>query len=423
MAEAKTRQKARLSSLLGAVDGSRDYLVGLLSRMVAVPTINPPGQNYGKFCELMGDELSAVGVNDIQPVTVPKERLTAQLPQYAEHERTNLIAHFRQGDYPTLHLNCHIDVVPPTSGWSRDPFNAEIEGDKLYGRGSADMKGIGAAMVTAVRSLISLPEKPRVNLALSFTADEETGGELGAGFLAERGMILGDFAIVEGLDGDYLTVANKGVIWAGLSFRGKPAHASIPHRGKNAFLAGMDCARRLKSLFGKLRAERTAYSTQEARQTYTTINIGGVAEGGSKVNTVPDHFSFTVDVRTIPEMSKEKVLDTLSEAISGAEKANPGVKGRMEIIQDAEAVLGDEGGRWLPLLDRAYRLATGRKPKHCLAPFYTDMRHIVGGAGVPALGLGCEVGGVHGDDEWVSISGLVDIAKVVAVVAELMAEG
>jgi succinyl-diaminopimelate desuccinylase len=422
MTKEKIERPGQLENLLSAVGKSRSYLIGLLSKMVAIPTVNPPGQNYRKFCEFMGEELHGIGISDVELVSVPRERLTKSLPEYANYERVSLVAHYRQGDYPTLHLNGHFDVVPPTSGWTRDPFAPEQVGDKLYGRGAGDMKGLGAAMVTVARAIINQTERPKVNIAFSFVGDEETGGELGAGYLAEQNKVVGDLALVEGIDGDCLTIANRGVIWVKLHFIGKPGHTTEPHKGKNAFLAAADCAMLLKNRAKRLlRAKRTAYPIKHPREAYSTINIGGAAGGGSKINTISDRFSFTVDIRHIPEMEKDEVLAIITEVLARTEARNKEVKTRMELMQVNPATIGDKEGYWIPLVDEAYHLALGRKTKHFLAPFYTDMRHLVAG-GVPTLGIGSKVGGVHSDDEWVSIRGLVNIAKVMATVAWLLGE-
>jgi acetylornithine deacetylase/succinyl-diaminopimelate desuccinylase-like protein len=207
-----------------------------------------------------------------------------------------------------------------------------------------------------------------------------------------------------------------------LDFMGKSGHTIETHKGKNAFLAAADCALLLKNRARRLlRAKRTAYPIKHPREAYSTMNIGGVAGGGSKINTISDHFSFTVDMRHIPEMEKDEVLAIITEVLTKIEERNKGVKTRLEVIQINPSTIGDKEGYWIPLVDKAYHLALGRKTKHFLAPFYTDMRHLVAG-GVPTLGIGSKVGGVHSDDEWVSIRGLVNIAKVMATVAWLLGE-
>ena len=105
-----------------------------------------------------------------------------------KYPRFNLVAR-HEGTYsgPCIHFNSHIDVVDTGHGWTRDPFGGSIEGDKIFGRGSCDMKGGLASSIVAAEVFISIFPKYYGAIEISATADEETGGYGGVAWLAEKG--------------------------------------------------------------------------------------------------------------------------------------------------------------------------------------------------------------------------------------------
>src|SRR5690606_1509616 len=105
-------------------------------------------------------------------------------------------------------------------------------GGKLYGRGSADMKSALAASILAVEALRATGTTPTANVELSFTADEETGGQLGAGWLVKNKIVRPDWAVVcEGGSRDKVGVGHKGVLWLEFHLQGVAAHGSAPEKG------------------------------------------------------------------------------------------------------------------------------------------------------------------------------------------------
>ena len=118
--------------------------------------------------------------------------------------------------------------------WSRDAFAAEIDGDRLYGRGTSDMKGGTAAIVVAAERVAALGEGA-AGLELVLCAGEETGCE-GALALAQASGALGQAGavLVAEPTTNHPCVAHKGVVWADAVARGKTAHGSMPHLGENA---------------------------------------------------------------------------------------------------------------------------------------------------------------------------------------------
>ena len=179
-------------------------LTGLLHRLVRLPTVNPPGEHYDAITSLLAAELRATGLAT-QRFTIPRAQLRRHLPpdQHA-FPRYNVLGKLRApGAKKTVHFNAHYDVVPVSGQWQHGgPFSGKVAGGWIYGRGTSDMKGSHASLLMALRALRATGTAPRMNVEVSFTADEETDSFLGTGWLVEHAPIRPDYAIVmEGGEG------------------------------------------------------------------------------------------------------------------------------------------------------------------------------------------------------------------------------
>ncbi|MGQ9706500.1 MAG: ArgE/DapE family deacylase [bacterium] len=398
-----------LGEVKGKVNDYKNYLISVLDEIVSIPTVNPPGDNYYKLSSILDERLKQIGLSTMLILAPPEfcGLKDETLPRYSVMGERIIEGR------PLLHLNGHIDVVPPTSGWTRDPFKMVIDGDRIYGRGCADMKGTIASMLTAIRVISDM--EIDVGIQVSFTCDEETGGEAGAGFLAREGYIKGDLGIVEGVHGPVITVANKGLIWHEVSVIGKASHGSRPYLGLNAFKGGVRVAEALFSLEDEMRDRKTDMDVYDERHSHITMNIGGIISGGTKPNTLCDRFTFTIDTRVIPEFSSDDVDKRVQEMVKGALKGED-YNYEIKKLADMESVVGLSDSSLKSKVGSAFSEIMGVEPKFCLAPFFSDMRHLVS-AGIMTIGIGCECDGIHGDDEWVSLNGLLKMSEVIVNIA------
>jgi hypothetical protein len=136
----------------------------------------------------------------------------------------------------TIHFNAHYDVVPVSGTWRHgDPFSGAVEKGVIYGRGTADMKGSIASLLTALDALRATRIRPRMNVEVSFTADEETDSFLGARWVVDEAPIRPDYAIVmEGAEGNQVCCGHNGTLWLEVTVHGRAAHGSTPQEGVNA---------------------------------------------------------------------------------------------------------------------------------------------------------------------------------------------
>ena len=156
----------------------------------------------------------------------------------------NLVAEIGDADGPVLLLNGHVDTVPVAPGWTRDPFGAEIEGDRLFGLGANDNKASVAGLACAVADLADRPPPGRIVFAA--TCDEETGGE-GLEWLRPRLPAIDQAVITEPTD-FRVAIAQRGLVRLTARAVGKSAHASRPWEGENAIALAVEDVRRLLAI-------------------------------------------------------------------------------------------------------------------------------------------------------------------------------
>jgi acetylornithine deacetylase/succinyl-diaminopimelate desuccinylase-like protein len=319
-----------------------DDAVGLLSALIQLDTVNPPG-NEAPAQELLAETLTDAGFEC--------ELLAA------EPGRPNLLARLRgDAEGPTLCLLGHTDtVVADPADWSFDPWVGDVAGGEVRGRGAQDMKGQVAAEVAAAASLGREGWRPaRGELLIAAVADEETGGHLGARWLCSehREKVRSDFVINEGggtafeIDGRRhypLCVGEKGVFRFKVRTHGRAGHASIPGMGENALLKLVPLLARLaeqppieptpegveflatligehldeagpEELVGALERLRERNPTVAAwlaepmlRVTLTPTKI----EASKKANVIPARAEVLVDCRVPPGLGEDDVRDRL----------------------------------------------------------------------------------------------------------------
>ncbi|GHG87401.1 M20/M25/M40 family metallo-hydrolase [Streptomyces lanatus] len=160
--------------------------------------------------------------------------------------RTNVVARI-EGTDPSaeaLLVHGHLDVVPAQAGdWSVHPFSGEIRDGVVWGRGAVDMKNMDAMILAVVRAWAREGVRPRRDVVIAFTADEEASAEDGSGFLADRHAALfegctegigesGAFTVHDGSGRQLypLAAGERGTGWVKLTARGRAAHGSRPNR-------------------------------------------------------------------------------------------------------------------------------------------------------------------------------------------------
>jgi succinyl-diaminopimelate desuccinylase len=256
-------------------------------------SINPPGDESeigGFLAKLLEDE--GFGVR-VFPMGRNRSNVIADLPVAGPSGRP-------------LVLTGHLDTVPLGSAeWLHDPFAGETDGDKLYGRGSSDMKAGLAALICAAVNFARFGQGCKRGVRLVLTAGEETGCE-GAQHLRDVAA-LGEASavIVAEPTSNYPALGHKGALFARCVTMGVTAHSSMPQQGVNAIYKAARAISRLEQF------PFDANSDQLLGR--PTLNVGMIS-GGLNVNSVPDRAEFSVDVRSVSGMHHSAVLQDLQRA-------------------------------------------------------------------------------------------------------------
>ncbi|MEM4889662.1 MAG: M20 family metallopeptidase [Thermosphaera sp.] len=396
--------------VLSYITDLRDYIVDLTMKLVKIPTVNPPGEHYEELAEFLAKELEGIGFH-VDLIRVPAEELEKHGVRLPRVIVVGSLKHVELSKI--LVLNGHYDVVPPGIGWSTDPFQPILRDGNIYGRGVADMKGALASMIAAVKAIVESRVSLGGNILFVATPDEETGGHLGAGYLVKKKIIRGDACIIgEPTEPDKVDIAEKGALWVELITYGKAAHGSMPHLGINAVEKMAKVIVSLESL-KKAFAERKSKAPFPEQVRFNTINIGGVIQGGAKINVVPDRCSCTLDIRVIPEDTIEAVEKTLADFLERLKREDPELKLEMKVIDRVDPAYTSETEEIVGVVKSAIGVVLGRSPRLGALPGFTDMRWFKELMPTVLYGPG-SMSQAHVHDEHVAVENLLVAAKVYA---------
>ena len=273
---------------------------------------------------------------------------------------------------------CHMDTVTLGDGWEADtpPLGAIVRDDKLYGRGSCDMKG---GLACAIAALVHTLERvaadgtlPRRGFSLICSVDEEDfmrGSEaaINAGWVGSREWVLD----TEPTDGQ-IQVAHKGRTWFEIEMAGVTAHASQPWKGADAVAAMAEVVSSLRRAFAALPAHDELGPS--------TITFGQI-EGGYRPYVVPDHAKVWVDMRLTPPTDTTAATRMVEQAIVAAEAAVPGCHGSYTVTGDRPAIERDPASPLLAALKCAADDVTGTDTTVGFFTGYTDTAVIAGKTG------------------------------------------
>lgn len=265
-------------------------------QLIALPTISSLDANEDlsnkTLIELLANWLSDLGFE------------TEILPVEGARQKYNLLATYGEGEGGLL-LAGHTDTVPFDEGrWTFDPFTLIEQAGKLYGLGSADMKGFFAFVVDVVSRLdLSQTRKPIRILA---TADEETT-MLGARTFAQHSQIRPDCAIIGEPTSLVPIRAHKGHMGEAIRITGKSGHSSDPDRGINAIELMHEATGHLLKMRDEL---KTRYRNDFFKVPYPTMNLGNI-HGGDAINRICACCELQLDMRPLPHLAVEDLHDLL----------------------------------------------------------------------------------------------------------------
>ncbi|WP_276837384.1 M20 family metallopeptidase, partial [Methanothrix soehngenii] len=283
----------------------RDYLMDLLKNIISFRTVAPPGDCYQEIVEWLEPIFRDMGFETTK-MKMPQEVFAAKCcDSRLVGDRYNLRADLSVGAEKTLVIYAHLDVVPAEGEWDTDPFCAVQKNGRVYGRGVSDCKGSVAALVAALKALLS-KEKPKYNLSILLTTDEEVGGYSGLCYLTDLGQVKGDLMLCMDGFSDDVGIGSNGIITWDVMVKGRSAHSGSSFLGVNAVERSILVMERLMDLKKVVQARRSRLPASSPVKSVGIENLMPIlnitmVNGGVKENIVPDRCVLRGDRRVIPE--------------------------------------------------------------------------------------------------------------------------
>ena len=363
--------------------------LALTRSLVSTPSVNPQLEEGGN-----GEREAATLVAEWLDLWGLDTRITEISPN-----RFNVIAKL-DGEGPTLLLNGHLDTVG-VGGMIVPPFDAKVEGGRIWGRGSCDMKAGLAAILATTKRLAE--EGPRPNLIVAMTADEEHAS-LGMYALVDS-FPSADFAIVTEPTRLAVMPAHKGFLWVRAVFEGRAAHGSRPDLGIDAIRHAALYVSALDD-YGDQLTSRPAHPLLK----HGSVHAGTI-QGGSAASVYPDVCEIVLERRTMPGEKPEKVLQEFQRILDELSEREEDLSASLEQMLERPGTEVPEDSRLVQGL-----LEAGQG--HGIPPVVEGMTAWVDAAllneiGIPAVCYGPgDIAQAHSADEWVELAQIEKCADV-----------
>jgi len=364
---------------------SRAALRDLLRALIRIPSVNPTlvpeeGQGEARIAAFAHEWLVGQG-------------LRAWIEE-AGPGRPNAVAEAGDGDGPVLVFCAHLDTVG-TAGMTIPPFEPGVEGDRVYGRGSYDMKGSAAAVMAAAAALAQEGVKGRVLVAL--VADEEYASVGAADFVRRH---RADGCILTEPSEGRLILGHKGFVWAEVVTRGRAAHGSRWDLGVSAV-----------GRMGRVIAALEQFDREELRRRVHPL-VGpasmhcATVQGGTGLSTYAPECRLKVERRTLPGETPEQVAREIEEVVRGA-----GEEAGVNCFFDRPPLVCDRDSPVARCVRGAASRVTGHPPEEAGVAYWMDAA-LFAEAGIPTVNYGPAGAGAHEAVEWVDLGSVVTCARV-----------
>jgi acetylornithine deacetylase/succinyl-diaminopimelate desuccinylase-like protein len=365
-------------------------VVELATAFCAIPS--PRGQE-GALAEAVAETLSQPGID------VHLEEVVA--------DRPNVIATVSgTGERPSLVLNGHIDASVYPHGWSHDPHDPWIDGDRLYGGGITDMKGAIAAMTAATEAAARFP-LPGDLIFQAVMHHDGTG--LGTKYaIASEGPREG-FAICGEPSSLAIHTANGGAFKFEVQLSGRSAHISRQEEAVDTLPAAL-------AVYRAINAHSLSHEPHPRLPKLPRLLIGQLLAGTGPAS-VADSAVIRGDVRTVPGMNRRSVRAELASIVAAA--CPPEVRSSVRILSAHQPFIGTDSGPLVEAIAAAHEAVRGRPPQ--ITSDLPGQAFVTDAATLADMGLDTVVYGAcdwrSAPDEWVDIEELADSARIYLAVA------
>jgi succinyl-diaminopimelate desuccinylase len=447
-------------ALLATIDAERQDLISFLQSLTRADSSNPPGDTIAAACvvttflashdvpaTLIAPKSDAPNVTSIFPAVSqsPAHSRSSSLHQLDAQPPSRRDSPFADSGIstpnpgPRLIMNGHLDVFPISeserSQWTPDPWSADIDNTRLYGRGVVDMKAGTAATIAAYTYIFAHRHLLNGTAVLEAVSDEENGGKWGSKYLLNdddrKDTWTGDVNLnAEPTGLQSIRFAEKGTLRITFTVKAKSAHGAYTHLSEGAIRIATRLITELVKLedFSDFKVDpevRRYLDKQEVRDTVDemmgagasgnilkpTVNIGTI-NGGTKVNTIPGDCRFEVDIRLPIGLVAETILKEIDAILENFPGATYEVQ---EAASNPPNSCPFDHALTRAIADNAEHIL-GRKPIAIPSLGATDAKHWRY-KGVPAYSYGLSPEGMAGIDESVDLDDYINLVKILTLTA------
>lgn len=402
--------------ILAAIDASREAILEDLVKLVRIPSL--VGEE-GPIQTHMEDCLRRAGMS-VEKFEAVREQI-AQHPGYVpttgEYSgRPNVIGKCGGKAGRSIILNGHVDVVSPEpiSAWRHDPWGAEIEDGRLYGRGAADMKGGIVAALSALEGIRRSGYRPVGTVIFESVIEEEAGGSGGTLACFMHGYTADAFLVNE--PQSRIALTHVGVLYFRVRVLGVSAHAGLSHLGVNAI-------GKLNLIYDALMALDTErgntihyppFEKGSGRSCHICI---GTYRAGDWPSTVAGKAELEARISFVPGETQQQVRSLVEQTVQSAAAKDPWLRDHPPEVEwfgwRADPWTQESNHPFVETLRSATESVHGEPAEMIGKAAGMDTR-FAGQFGVAAASYGVRGANIHGADEYVELDSVVQCAQVIA---------
>ncbi len=347
-----------------------DAIIDLAKKLIGIHSTSDNQEGLNEITSLAENYLSNFTVQRFHSNGIPSLLVHNAKPQ------TKLF---------NLILNGHLDIVPG----NKEQFKAIIKGNKLYGRGSYDMKSAAAVNIYLFKELANNLDYP---IALQLVTDEEIGGYNGTKFQVEKG-ITADFVIAGENTDSKIINKFKGPLWLKIRTKGKTAHGAYPWKGENALLI----------MYAILQKIQTLYPIPQNNYWQTTVNVAKIETQNTTFNKVPADCVAWLDIRVIPGEEND-ILQKIKKLLPNDTE--------LEIVLQEKPAYTDPSNPYIKQLQESNKKISSHEAEIAGIHGSSDVRFYNTLRNIPGVDFGPIGAGAHSDEEWVDLKSLENYYQI-----------
>lgn len=400
--------KVEKQKVFAIIDEMRDEAIALLQDLVRIRSVNPSTNFEKELADFVADKMRELNMEVRQIEPVPNRVSNLAIFRGTEGEKTLLV-------------NSHLDTVPEGSleEWTVPPFDAQIVGDRLIGRGSKDCKLGMAASIVALAAIQRAGVTLHGNYMITTTADEESGGAYGIAHLIDKGWVKADYCIYAEGWPERLTIGARGLCHVEITVRGKTSHTSTKNLGINAIVKMAQVIKAIDSM------TFTNWQPHPIVPGNPTASVN-IIKGGFKENVIPDRCSIIVDIRFLPGMTIQGVLNDVERVLDKLRAHDPflgGLDVSVKVLSVGRPVFTSPDDPFVKVMAKAVSDVTGNIPYAAGMVASSDARWIVHDAAIPTIMFSMGNDTAHVPNEYVLLEHYIDNIKIYAETALMLLVG